>query len=774
MSFKSITFNLIFFTSTIFAQISGIVIDLNNTEPIVNVNITNGEVGAITNSNGVFFIDVPIGTNLEFSHIAYKNISLSAQKDMSVKLIPTVIESDQIIVSAGLSDESILNTVTSIHIFTDDHIRASGANNLQLLTEQIPNLNWAGGTSRPRYFQIRGIGERSHYFGEGPPNFSVGFVIDDMDFSGLGMIANLYDLDQIEIFRGPQSSVYGANALAGLISLKSNDPIEKYEVGISASKGSDNHFGINNYFNFKAIDGLNIRVTNSYNYIDGFRENLSRNISDTNKREEVFSRLKLKFNSNKKLNILATLIYSKLDNGYDAWAPNNNTDFKTYSDDKGMDSQTSYGYSLRTNINGNYNLTLITSFTKTNLEHSYDSDWGDSLYWATNHNWNPNSFPDSYYQYKYFDQNNKIRSNITHELRSSFGPVLFGFYFKDLNEKDKATGWLFDGAATDAVSDFHFKTIAAYSQYRFDFSSYLNFKANIRIEQSQFDYKGTSQGFNDNWEKVYLDTVQFKDTNRMIGYRAAITYHKNTFTSYYSSFSQGYKSGGINQQPYLTDSSRPFDPEFIQSFEFGLKRNTNISKTNITLFFSNRINQQVSVSSQQEEGNPNSFLFYIGNSGSGKNRGIEFDYSQNVLKSLSFDINIGVLDTWIDKFFYKTLNGQQYGGDREASMAPRFMGSLGLNFSISDYNMVMSTTYKSEYYFSDSHNNKSEPYSLTNITFGKSIKQFEVKLWVRNIFDKRYAVRGFYFGLIPPEYNDELWLSFGDPRQLGLTVDYKF
>ena len=774
MSFKSITFNLIFFTSTIFAQISGIVIDLNNTEPIVNVNITNGEVGAITNSNGVFFIDVPIGTNLEFSHIAYKNISLSAQKDMSVKLIPTVIESDQIIVSAGLSDESILNTVTSIHIFTDDHIRASGANNLQLLTEQIPNLNWAGGTSRPRYFQIRGIGERSHYFGEGPPNFSVGFVIDDMDFSGLGMIANLYDLDQIEIFRGPQSSVYGANALAGLISLKSNDPIEKSEVGISASKGSDNHFGINNYFNFKAIDGLNIRVTNSYNYIDGFRENLSRNISDTNKREEVFSRLKLKFNSNKKLNILATLIYSKLDNGYDAWAPNNNTDFKTYSDDKGMDSQTSYGYSLRTNINGNYNLTLITSFTKTNLKHSYDSDWGDSLYWATNHNWNPNSFPDSYYQYKYFDQNNKIRSNITHELRSSFGPVLFGFYFKDLNEKDKATGWLFDGAATDAVSDFHFKTIAAYSQYRFDFSSYLNFKANIRIEQSQFDYKGTSQGFNDNWEKVYLDTVQFKDTNRMIGYRAAITYHKNTFTSYYSSFSQGYKSGGINQQPYLTDSSRPFDPEFIQSFEFGLKRNTNISKTNITLFFSNRINQQVSVSSQQEEGNPNSFLFYIGNSGSGKNRGIEFDYSQNVLKSLSFDINIGVLDTWIDKFFYKTLNGQQYGGDREASMAPRFMGSLGLNFSISDYNMVMSTTYKSEYYFSDSHNNKSEPYSLTNITFGKSIKQFEVKLWVRNIFDKRYAVRGFYFGLIPPEYNDELWLSFGDPRQLGLTVDYKF
>jgi outer membrane receptor protein involved in Fe transport len=146
--------------------------------------------------------------------------------------------------------------------------------------------------------------------------------MDDMDFSGLGMIGNLYDLNQIEIFRGPQSSVYGANALAGLISLKSNDPIGKSEIGISASKGSDNHLGINNYFNFEDIDGLNIRVSGSYNYIDGFRENLSRNISNTNKREEIFSRLKLKFNSNKKMNFLATFIYSELDNGYDAWAPN--------------------------------------------------------------------------------------------------------------------------------------------------------------------------------------------------------------------------------------------------------------------------------------------------------------------------------------------------------------------------------------------------------------------------------------------------------------------
>ena len=277
MNFKLFTFILISCSSTLFAQISGIVTDSISGEPIENVNITDGIIGTTTNSTGDFFIDVPIGTELEFSHIAYQSILQPTEDGALVKLILGVIESNQIIVRAGLSDESLQNAVTSIHVFTDDKIRESGANHFQILTEQIPNFNWSGGTSRPRYFQIRGIGERSHYFGEGPPNFSVGFVMDDMDFSGLGMVGNLYDMDQIEIFRGPQSSVYGSNALAGLISIKSKDPIDQFEMGVSTTTGSDNHFGINNFINLKASDGLNIRFSGNYNYNDGFRENISKN-----------------------------------------------------------------------------------------------------------------------------------------------------------------------------------------------------------------------------------------------------------------------------------------------------------------------------------------------------------------------------------------------------------------------------------------------------------------------------------------------------------------
>ncbi|MCH7570589.1 MAG: TonB-dependent receptor plug domain-containing protein, partial [Deltaproteobacteria bacterium] len=78
------------------------------------------------------------------------------------------------------------------------------------LIQLVPNLNWSGDGHRARYFQIRGVGELAQY--QGAPNPSVGFLVDDIDFSGIGTIATLFDIDHIEVLRGPQSIRYGANA----------------------------------------------------------------------------------------------------------------------------------------------------------------------------------------------------------------------------------------------------------------------------------------------------------------------------------------------------------------------------------------------------------------------------------------------------------------------------------------------------------------------------------------------------------------------------------
>ena len=768
-------FFLTLFTQFLIAQITGIVTDKKSGEPILGVNVVAGEKGTFTNERGEFQLDVPRGIKLEFSHIGYQTQTIKAHTNMSVAMIEAVIMSKEIIVRAGLSDESLQKVASSVTVITGDHIRETGADHFQSLTEQIPNLNWAGGTSRPRYFQIRGIGERSHYFGEGPPNFSVGFVLDDMDLSGLGMVGLLYDIDQIEIFKGPQSSVYGPNAMAGLISLKSTDPTDHFEMRTSTSFGSDNHYGGSSVMNVQFMKNMKLRLGGVNNYSDGFRENVTQSVTHTNKREESFSRMKLSYDPNNQLSILATLIYTKLENGYDAWAPDNNTDFKTYSNDKGEDSQRTYGYSLRANFEASENLSItsITSFTETDLVHAYDGDWADSSYWHDNHEFDPAV---EGWAYEFYDKNERNRANLSQEIRLSMGSIILGGYFKHLIEQDEAKGYLFGGVATDAISHYDFQATAGYAQYGLDLTSSLKLKANVRFENNSIIYDGSSQGFNDYWEKIFLPPIHFNIDHSMLGYRAALHYLKDEYTSFYGSVSQGYKSGGVNQQPYLSDISRPYEPEFIQNFEIGLKHATDKYRTQLSVFYGQRKDQQVSVSSQQVEGDPNSFLYYTGNAGSGTIQGFEWENMLNVSSNLSMDASLGYLKTWVDKFIYFASEGMETsGGDREAAMSPVITGSLRLNYS-NDSGIFGSvrSSYKSGYFYSDSHNKKAEPYTLTNLALGKSFGKTTTTIWIRNAFNERFTTRGFYFGLIPPDYPDQLWKSYGDPSQIGVSMDYKF
>ena len=142
---------------------------------------------------------------------------------------------EEVIVTATLREQSLVATPVSITVLNERTLRDAGRQHFEDVLAAVPNLNWAGGTSRPRFFQIRGIGEREQY--EGAPNPSVGFLIDDIDFSGIGMPATLFDVGRIEVLRGPQGMRYGANALAGLIVMRGQDPGDELGFSTEASYG---------------------------------------------------------------------------------------------------------------------------------------------------------------------------------------------------------------------------------------------------------------------------------------------------------------------------------------------------------------------------------------------------------------------------------------------------------------------------------------------------------------------------------------------------------
>ena len=186
-------------------MVRGIIINDYTNEPMSNVNIVTGNIGTTSGSEGRFSINLNLENPIVISHIGFHPVSISPSLEfITIRLIPKVLIGENIVVTAGLKKESLRNTSTSVTIRNRESLEEKNESHIQAIIETIPNVNFAGGTSRPRYFQIRGIGERSHYAGEGPPNFSVGFIMDDLALSGLGMAGLLYDLEQVDIFKGPQ------------------------------------------------------------------------------------------------------------------------------------------------------------------------------------------------------------------------------------------------------------------------------------------------------------------------------------------------------------------------------------------------------------------------------------------------------------------------------------------------------------------------------------------------------------------------------------------
>ena len=220
--------------------LSGQVVDAETGEPLVGANVMVGSGGTSTGAGGRFECTASAGDSISVSFVGYETARLPDEGSaIVVRLQSTVLRVREVIVQGGLGEQASEEVPASVSVLTRRQVRAANGPHLQDVARAVPNLNWAGGTSRPRYFQIRGIGERSHYAGEAPPSFSVGFILDDVDLSGMGMAGLLFDLDQVEVFKGPQSTTFGPNAMAGLISLRSADPDELFGSAASASGGSD-------------------------------------------------------------------------------------------------------------------------------------------------------------------------------------------------------------------------------------------------------------------------------------------------------------------------------------------------------------------------------------------------------------------------------------------------------------------------------------------------------------------------------------------------------
>jgi len=138
----------------------------------------------------------------------------------------------EIIVTAELLESNALELPNSVTVIDNAAIQQRSAQHLEDLLGLAPNVNFTTGASRGRFIQIRGIGERSEF--QAPIINSVGLIVDGVDLTGIATAASTLDVQQVEVLRGPQGTLYGANALAGLINIVSNKPSNEFYGRVSA------------------------------------------------------------------------------------------------------------------------------------------------------------------------------------------------------------------------------------------------------------------------------------------------------------------------------------------------------------------------------------------------------------------------------------------------------------------------------------------------------------------------------------------------------------
>ncbi len=657
---------------------------------------------------------------------------------------------------------------TAATLFHADTIAATAAPHLQQLLGLTPNLTWAGGTSRPRYFQIRGIGERSQFAGEGPPNFSVGMLVDDMDLSGIGMHASLFDVQEVEVLRGPQAAVFGSKALAGLIHIRTADPTPAPAGHAQLEIGTEDTHRL-----AAAVGGPlgttagtpGVRVSVERAYQNGFRRNVARDRDDTNARDEWTARAKLRWEPDPDWHWTLATLWSRYDNGYDEFTPDNNG-FTTYADRPGRDLQDTTGGSLRGVWKGPaaWRLLSISSVVATDLEYSYDADWGNDAFWAAA----PYFFDPAAegYHYDFTERLRRQRRNVTQDFRviSEPGGEIFGgstawhlgLYGSALDEEDRYTGF-------DALrSDYEAYSGAIYGQLATRLSPTLVWRNAGRVEERRTEYRD-DQG------------VTFTGSDTMWGGRVALEHQTRDDLMLFGAVARGFKGSGVNPNPALDPDRRRYAPETVWNYETGARARglDGRGEAALTLFYMRRDSLQIGSSYQADPTDPSSFVYFTDNAASGYNLGAELEATLQVGGYWEVFGHLTLLDTEYRN--YTAADGAERLEGREQPYAPRTGYLLGAQWRPRNGLFARAEVQgKDDFYLSDSHDARADGYTLLNLSAGYGRGPWTLTLWGRNVTDRKYVTRGYVFGLEPPDFVDTLYVTYGDPAHFGATLDLVF
>lgn len=714
---------------------------------------------------------------------------------------------DEIIVTSQKIERSLQDTMESVAIVDAQQIDAQSMFDLRDIFNQTAN---AFETFNNEGFGIRGVTNNSSSTGGGSGELGT-LYIDGVAFFGFASRfgpKELWDIEQVEILRGPQSTNVGRNALIGAVSLttKAPDPGE-FDAAVRLEAGNAGTFGAEGMVNLPVSDTAAFRFSAETREMDGFNRNQTIPLDNYDARSNDTFRGRFLIEPSEQLSIGVTAQYAETERGQQIYRADlvplesriSSANLEAFENYEALSAALDIGY----DFNDNVSLRSITSMLDGSYERFDDDDEGPG---------GGNAF-----------RGREVEDdNVAQELRLNFAfegvNGVAGIYFADVGLVNN-TSALTNIAVSNfpqvppqllpfyppvleidgfIPSDQDTTNFAFFTEWEFQVADAWRLTAGFRYDNEEQDFITNTQNslapgseLPDPIESGMIADMQFPGSGPAVAAGVAavngillglleptdnsrenttyeaflpqlgVTYEFTDNVSASFFYKRGYRAGGVDIS--LAGARSDYDPEFLDNYELSLRSLLNNGRTvlNANLYFGDWSDQQVSICPQ------GLFSCVTENAGESEISGAEIEVRHTFSDSFSAFLSVGLSDTEFTNF-QSDQSGDLTGND--FAFSPDTTGAIGGQWWITnEIALGGSVSYQSESWSDTQNTIELDDRTLVDLNLRYQTERFSVIAYGKNLTDEFYLISD-GAGLDV----DSRIVTAGFPRTYGVTAQVNF
>ncbi|ARR56583.1 ligand-gated channel protein [Rhizorhabdus wittichii DC-6] len=682
------------------------------------------------------------------------------------------VDSGEIVVTARRRAESLQDVPVSVTAFDQAQLETAGIKSLRDMSRLMPGVQFTERGSLSTQLTIRGVGGDSRNIGI---EAGVGMYLDGVYIPRTsGYNADLAEIAQVEVLRGPQGTLFGKNTIGGVINITTKEPGDTVEGSVYASYGNYNAFRTQASISGPLSDTLSAKLTVATYDRDGYIHNIfnDQDVNDENRRgaraQIVFKpsdALKVKLNADFTRD-RRTVLQTQMDSPVGAAAPYyTGNRFEANSDQPNGDKRNMWGTDLTAeySLPNDMVLASISAYRKIDVTVSSDIDQ------LPINLFNSNPLTD-------FVQMASQEFRITSPGDGPFRYVGGLYYYHQKGtalRKIYIGGSLANGALNRAKAITN--SYAAYINADYDLLPQLTLNGGLRYTYE----KKTGDYLQVRGPVLSYDFDDLRRTDKNVSWTGSLTYKPTRELTIYGTVSKGFKSGGFNLDTIgaanLISRDLIFGPESVINYEAGIKGQLfgRLLRYSLAAFRMDYSDKQVAQIVPTGASTVSSVQ--VTNAGKARIKGFEVEATLRPFEGLSLSGNASYLDAKYTRFDYSTIGSTvavSYAGNR-IEFTPDWMigGQAEYRFPAGpgEVFLVGSATYTGDMYLQPEKLPKyrESGYTLIDARIGYEVGDLMIALWGKNLTKQDYRTYARVFGGL----DQAVW---GEPRTYGVEMRYRF